>query len=91
MYKLAIGVVAAALTQLVVLGQPIEILFQPQHSQDACQHPEAGREVASLEAGQGVSRHIDARGQLGKRHATPETSEAQPLAKRLSAALSLRK
>lgn len=42
-----------------------------------------------LEAGKGASRHVHARGKIGKRHSTPETSEAKALAERLSATLGL--
>jgi hypothetical protein len=72
------------------LGEAIEILFQAKHSEDPRQHPKTGREVAVLEAGESAARHIHTRRQVGKRHSTPETSEPQALAERLSATLGLR-
>jgi hypothetical protein len=82
--------VLQALTQLVVAGESIEILFESQHTQDARQHPETGREIAPLKASQRVPGHVDPLGQIGERHPAPEAGKAQALAKRLSVTLSLR-
>jgi hypothetical protein len=58
--------VLQALTELVVTSQQIEILFETKNAEQAGQDPQAGHEVATLEAGEGVATDTHPLGEVGE-------------------------
>lgn len=80
-----------AATNLVIARQQVDVIFEAQNRQDPEQDPDAGRHLPSLQAREGVARHIDPGGKLVEGHATAQAGKAQTFPQRRGAALGLRK